>query len=521
MGRQPRLLAAALGISVLVGACGPVATPEVIRDFSRANTLTAVAQPTLAPTGPTRTPTATSTPYARPTDEAALDLSQPIVRIFDETITLGQFRARVRYERFKELNNARRIIEMVGLERIDLSQPTEDQAVLTVGGIFNTLANTGRYGRDLYDVMVREAVVRHEFKSRKLELKAGDVQDYWIRVFSLQLDDNARQNVGGLLDQFAEVAIRYSGMTRQQIEQVAETAVMADALRPIISEEFAQVPPVVVYTLKRVVAASQSDADAALKALEGGEAFRQVACRYSVDPAALGNGGALGMVARGGLTPGLQGGEQVFSAEVGALVGPLASPLGFHLFRVNSKRQNADGDALADVNTIVVSTETLANDLKARMGSGERFEALACQYSLDSTGGNGGDYGAVDERTLPDPVALALNALRDTDFGKLVGPIAAGETFEVVLLVSRTVNVPKPEEVEQAKARAFTNWLADQATSLNVTSLSDVWRSAIPSDPLPRDVAPFMIEENFKLPTPVPTATPTPLPGTTTPTVTP
>jgi hypothetical protein len=40
-----------------------------------------------------------------------------------------------------------------------------------------------------------------------------------------------------------------------------------------------------------------------------------------------------------------------------------------------------------------------------------------------------------------------------------------------------------------------------------VTALSDAWHAAIPDDPLPRQVAPFMIEENFGLPTPGPTAT--------------
>src|SRR5689334_9192742 len=92
-------------------ACSPAATPIVIRDQSAAQTRTAAVAPTLTPTGPTATPTITPTPYVRPTDDPKLALDLPIVRVGSETITLGQFRHRVRYERFMSLDSARRVVE--------------------------------------------------------------------------------------------------------------------------------------------------------------------------------------------------------------------------------------------------------------------------------------------------------------------------------------------------------------------------------------------------------------------------
>src|SRR5262249_24790659 len=146
-----------------------------------------------------------------------------------------------------------------------------------------------------------------------------------------------------------------------------------------------------------------------IAALNGGEEFRQVACRYSSDPVVLGNRGDLGFVTRGQLTAGLKDVGQVFSVDKGTVVGPLSSPLGYHLFKVNDKKQNADGDTQVSVQTVIVATETLANDVKAKAAAGEDFGSLACQYSLDSTGGNGGDFGAVAERDLPNAVNIALN----------------------------------------------------------------------------------------------------------------
>lgn len=511
-----RIVITLLGMVMLITACGPVATPEVIQDFSRSFTLTAAARPTLTPTGPTRTPTMTSTPYIRATDSTDLDLALAIVQIGDETISLGQFRARVRYERFRLLNNARRIVETLGIENFNFSKPTGNntEAVQQVSGVFNALANSDRFGRDIYDVMVREAITRREFASRNLALKADDITDYWIRQFDMQMDKDAKSKIPAILDQYAAVAERYSGLSRAELDLVAETAVKADALRPIIGNEFAVLPDAITYKVKRVIAASQADADAALKTLQAGESFRNVACQYSTDPVALGNGGTLGTISRGGLTPGLNGSDQVFAADVGAIVGPLSSPLGYHLFKINGKRTNADGDALVDLQTIVVATESLANDIRQRLEAGEDFVALACQYSLDNTSGNGGDYGFVSDQKLPKEVVLALNPIRDDQMKQYVGPIQAGDKWEVVYVEERKIDVPSPADLERLRQQAFVDWLTNQANSLLVTSLNDTWQTLIPTDPLPRDVAPFMTEENFGLPTPVPTSmrtvTPTP-----------
>src|SRR5258706_4779848 len=103
-------------LCLFLSACGPAATPIVIQDNSGEATLTARAAPTRTPSGPTRTPTMTPTPYSRPTEDPALALDQPVVRVGDEMITLGQFRQRVRYERFAALDNARRLVERIGLD---------------------------------------------------------------------------------------------------------------------------------------------------------------------------------------------------------------------------------------------------------------------------------------------------------------------------------------------------------------------------------------------------------------------
>jgi parvulin-like peptidyl-prolyl isomerase len=508
-----RSLIVTLTVLVLAAACGPLATPEVIQDTSGESTLTAMAataqarRATNAPAGPTGTPTPTSTPYVRPTDDPALPLDQPIVRVGDETITLGQFRQRVRYERFAALDNARRLIERVGLQNLNFTAPGNNPTADAVAAVFNTLANSDAFGHQVYDILIRGSIIRQEFKARGLTLDPKDVRDTWVRFLDLQRAPDIDAALPKAQDEYLARATAYSGLTRQAIQQIVETTVMGFDLRPLIGKENAVLPGLVQVKLKHIVAKTLADAEAAIAAVNQGGDFRSVACRYSIDPAARGSGGDLGTMTRSQFPAGLKDPDTLLAAEPGQIVGPLDSPLGWYIFRVTDRGKNADGDTQISAQAILVAAQSLANDLKSRAQQGEDFALLACTYSLDKNAGNGGDLGTVDLRSLPDAVAQAIQA---TDKNGLLGPIATQQGYEVVLVENRTTNIPKPADIDEAYSRAFNVWQSNKASSGYVIVLSDIWQKAIPADPLPRDVSPLMREENFGLPTVQPSAVPTP-----------
>ncbi len=496
-------------LTSLLAACGgsgPIATPIVIQDTSGESTLTAAVRPTSTHAGPTGTPTMTSTPYTRPTDDPALSLNQPIVRIGDEVITLGQFRQRVRYERFAALDNARRLIERVGLEKLNFATPGENPTADSVAAIFNTLANSNAFGYQVYDIMIRESIIRQEFKARSLTLDPKDVRDYWVRYLDMQTVPNVDAVLPKAEDDYTATAMTYSGLSRDAIRQIFEAFVMGLDLRSVIGKE--RIGPLGVLQIKarHIVTRTQTDADAAMARLKKGDDFRLVACQSSTDPATRGKGGAVGYVTRGQFLPGAKNVDAVFKANAGDIVGPLQSLQGWYLVRVNNRRTNADGDPEADVQTLLVGTEALANELKGRAQQGEDFGMLACMYSLDSNAGNGGDLGYIDPGTLSANAAQAIRATADKG---LFGPFATAQGFEIVLVEDRKVNVPKPGDISDAEQKAFTAWQTETASSNYVAALNDVWKKAIPADPLPRDVSPLMREENFGLPTVAPTIMPT------------
>ncbi|GAB4556487.1 MAG: hypothetical protein OHK0023_28910 [Anaerolineae bacterium] len=500
------LLLAAL-LTAACGPSGPARTPEVIRDTSSQQTLTAQARPSATPTGPTRTPTQTSTPYSRPTDEPALDLSLPIARVGNHEITLGDFRARVRYERFAALEEIRLFVEQVGFEPVNLATSAENPAADRVASIFSTLANSRAFGFQIYDVLLREAVIRDEAAKRNLEVKQEDIDGYWIRRFNLQRAANPSDALKPVLDAYMARAESYSGMDQAGINRIAESFVQASLLEPIIARETMPEPQIATFRARRLIAATQADAESAKALIEAGASFRTAVCRYSIEAAARGNGGDLGFRSRRDLPAGLSNPSAVIDAESGTVLAPQLSPVGWYIFRVGEKRRDADGETQAQVAAILVNSESLSKEIYERIQNGEDFASLACEYSLDSSGGTGGDLGFIALEDLAAEWSPVL--ISETGTG-LYGVVQTALGYELVEVSERKLEIPQPSDFERAQDKAFADWQASQLASSRVQGLSDAWREAIPEDPLPRQVAPFLVEENFGLPTLIPTGTGTP-----------
>lgn len=77
-------------------------------------------------------------------------------------------------------------------------------------------------------------------------------------------------------------------------------------------------------------------ADNLLKEIQGGKDFAEVAKGFSDDQGTRESGGDLGLVERNALPPALA--EAVFKANVGDVVGPVETPIGYYLAKVEEKK---------------------------------------------------------------------------------------------------------------------------------------------------------------------------------------
>jgi foldase protein PrsA len=109
--------------------------------------------------------------------------------------------------------------------------------------------------------------------------------------------------------------------------------------------------------LRVVLTKSKAKADQAKDAIRGGQSFKAVAKRYSIDDASKSQGGKLPDVAKGQQEKALD--EAVFSAKKGKLKGPVKTQFGYYVFEV-TKVTPASQQSLAQ------ATDTIRNVLKSQ-----------------------------------------------------------------------------------------------------------------------------------------------------------
>jgi peptidyl-prolyl cis-trans isomerase D len=88
---------------------------------------------------------------------------------------------------------------------------------------------------------------------------------------------------------------------------------------------------------QKAIDQAKAKAEGILKQLNGGADFAALAKKSSDDPGSAENGGSLGWIQRGRTVPEFE--QAAFGATKGQLVGPVQSSFGFHIIRVDDKRQ--------------------------------------------------------------------------------------------------------------------------------------------------------------------------------------
>ena len=179
----------------------------------------------------------------------------------------------------------------------------------------------------------------------------------------------------------------------------------------------------------------------ALDRLRAGEAFDKVAREMSEDPTTREAGGLIGLVAPGDLERDLA--SSVQGLAVGQVSSPLRTGQGIEIVKLDNKvgdrlelshiffafMPSADDSARA---------RKLADEIHARIVSGESFEGLAKQYSNDAaTKDNGGYVGEIETASLDPSYREALQGLNPGDISQVT---RAPGGYQILKLVSRTAS---------------------------------------------------------------------------------
>ena len=207
--------------------------------------------------------------------------------------------------------------------------------------------------------------------------------------------------------------------------------------------------------------------------LRQGEAFEDLAQKFSEDPGTSSRGGSLGFVERGTLFQSFE--EAAFQMEPGQVSEVVETPVGLHLIQMVERR----GDK-AELRHILVRIGAMEGDksvvldtlesLRDRVLAGEDFGELAEAYSQDpSSNENGGDLGWM---ALEDLQIQAFKTATDTlELGGITRPFETQFGYHIVLLEDRSEARPYSldEDWDQIQAmalntkrqRVLAQWIED------------------------------------------------------------
>jgi foldase protein PrsA len=114
--------------------------------------------------------------------------------------------------------------------------------------------------------------------------------------------------------------------------------------------------------LRIVLTKDKAKAEKAKKAIEGGQSFKSVAKKYSIDQASKAQGGKLPAVAKGQQEKALD--TAIFAADKGKLVGPVKTQFGYYVFEV-TKVNKATQQSLEQAKATIKQTLASQNQQKS------------------------------------------------------------------------------------------------------------------------------------------------------------
>jgi len=205
---------------------------------------------------------------------------------------------------------------------------------------------------DAQNVKVTDAEVKKSFEEQKKQSfpKEADFQKFIKQSGQTQEDILTRVKLDLLANKIREKVVKGK-------DQVSDKAI-AD----FYAKNKARFAQPEKRDLRVVLTKGKAEAEKAQAALEGGDSWKTVAKKYSIDDTSKASGGKLPAQAKGTLDKELD--NAVFSAKKNELVGPIKTQYGYYVFTVTDVTE-ASQQSLAEAKETIKQTLQSQNQQKA------------------------------------------------------------------------------------------------------------------------------------------------------------
>lgn len=323
---------------LLVVACGtdkvtPIVSSE--RQQAQNQTETIVALTNAPPTsGPSPTATITATPYQTVTPYPDADPDMIVATIRNREITLAEFQARIRYERWLPFYALARNIPDANFDLLDLNLPQNSD---TLALLYTVNGDPNSFAGQVMNAYLTEQIVLEEASTLDLEVEQTIFDGRLAARIDVVLGTGGARppEWGAAYDKFIADMQLYTGMTETQLLEHVRALAYYQQLREMIGAQAVLPGDEIISraTVQDIILDTRSDAVDVIERLEDGEQLFALATEYGKVPT---EGSNQRVIDRGmeGLPDDIK--LAIFDAEQGDIVGPFPTSEGWYLARIVS-----------------------------------------------------------------------------------------------------------------------------------------------------------------------------------------
>ncbi len=382
-------------------------------------------------------------------DQSVFQALKPVAKVGTQTVTLGDFEKRVRFQRWQMIQQYNQELQFYQMFSSDptMSSQFTSQLQSIQSQLDPTQAST--LGGQVLDGMINDIVIAREAAKRGITVSDADVEK------AVQSNFNYFPN-GTPTTTVTPTPITTSTLSALQITLVGPSATPTSTAAPTATETntpgptATELPPTATAT--SVMAPQTATPSATPYTLQG---YQDQLAKYVA-----------------------QMKDFNFSAnDIRQIV------------KASLLRTKVEDAITSDVKTqedevwarhILVADEATAKTVRARIVAGESFAKVAAEVSTDTgTKTTGGDLGWFGKGQMDPAFEAAAFALKVGDISQ---PVKSQYGWHIIQSLGHEVRPLTASQVQTNKDTEFTNWLTAQSGGKDVSKY-DIWMANVPSDP--------------------------------------